>query len=79
MKIETPNVENMTSPNSGKSVANQFILSNVRVNYNGKAYKGDMFKSYKSIIAFKSDCGLVLLDEKNGTTASQQANIAISF
>ena len=50
MKIK---VKQMTSPSSGRSVANQFIIY---------TSKGRYFQSYDSIIAFKDNEGNVTLD-----------------
>ena len=50
MKIK---VKQMTSPSSGRSVANQFIIY---------TNKGRYFQSYDSIIAFKDNEGNVTLD-----------------
>ena len=51
MKIK---VKQMTSPRSGGSVANQFIIYTP---------KGIYFQSYRSIIAFRPNNGKTVLDE----------------
>jgi len=47
-------VTNMTSPRTGKPVANQFII---------RTPDGEYFQSYDSMIAFKANDGSVTLDE----------------
>lgn len=52
MKVK---VENMTSPRTGKEVANQFIIT-----VGNKTY----FQSYDSVIACKDEKGNITLDKK---------------
>lgn len=47
-------VNNMTSPRTGKPVANQYII---------RTPDGEYFQSYSSVIAFRANDGTVTLDE----------------
>lgn len=48
------NVQNMTSPRSGKPVANQFIITDHEGN--------EWFQSYRTMIAVRTPDGIVKLD-----------------
>ncbi len=51
--ITIPQVHQMTSPKSGNAVENQFIIY---------TDDGMYFQSYRTIIAFRDNCGKVFLD-----------------
>lgn len=56
MKTKTVKVSNMTSLNSGREVANQFIIA---------TNEGEYFQSYDSVIAFiPNGGGKTILDKK---------------
>lgn len=59
-------VENMVSPRTGSSVANQFIIIEKGEGWNGNFIKRETFQSYKSIIAVETrwqDHTEIVLDE----------------
>jgi len=77
-------IENLKS-NSGKNIANQFIVNDVTIkhvspNLSDHFYTGKMFQSYNSNIAFITD-GYVLLDKNfwnYSRTTSKYRNIFLN-
>lgn len=55
-------VQNMVSSN-GDSIPNQFIIENTIITIDGDDYRGTMFQSYSSNIAFKMSGGYVFIDK----------------
>jgi hypothetical protein len=51
--MNTPRVESMDSPKTGRPVANQFVI---------RTSEGEYFQSYRTIIAFRSYDGRISLD-----------------
>lgn len=67
-KIKNIIIKNMTSPRSGREVANQFKIT---------TSKGDYFISYSTVIAFISNNGKTYLDKNSwnySTTTSKYRN-----
>ena len=53
-------ITNMKNSN-GNDIPSQFIIEGITLNLDGKSRNGNMFKSYNSYIAFKSE-GKIYLD-----------------
>ena len=55
-------VQNMESSN-GNIIPNQFVIEDAIITIDGEDFKGTMFQSYSSNIAFKMSGGYVFIDK----------------